>query len=48
MWIRAAFRFYVRRTSTPAKKFATRIVLTRRVKTNESLLSTVTKLLPLF
>jgi hypothetical protein len=32
--------FYVRRTSAPAKKFATRIVLTRRVKTNEFLLST--------
>jgi hypothetical protein len=33
--------FYVRRTSAPAKKFATRIVLPRRVKTNEFLLSTV-------
>jgi hypothetical protein len=35
--------FYVRRTSAPAKKFATRIVLPRRVKTNEFLLSTVHK-----
>jgi hypothetical protein len=33
--------FYVRRTSAPAKKFATRIVLPRRVKTNEFFLSTV-------